>query len=276
MTPLITVAELRVALDGPEPPVLLDSRWRLGGPPGVDTYRAGHLAGARYVDLDRDLAGPPGVRGRHPLPDPKVFGAAMRAAGVRNGRGVVVYDDGDGIPAARAWWLLRWCGHRDVRMLDGGYRAWTEAGAPTTQEEPPPAEAGDFTPVPGVMPVLDAAQAGSLPSAGGVLLDVRAPERYRGEVEPIDPRAGRIPGALNSPPGVTMTPTGQLREPAALREHYAQLGIEPGTLVGAYCGSGVTAAREILALEVAGISAALYPGSWSEWLADPTRPVATG
>jgi thiosulfate/3-mercaptopyruvate sulfurtransferase len=276
MNPLITVAELRVALDGPEPPVLLDSRWRLGGPPGIDSYRAGHLPGARYVDLDRDLADPPGVRGRHPLPDPEVFGAAMRAAGVRDDLGVVVYDDGDGIPAARAWWLLRWCAHRNVRMLDGGYRAWTQAGAPTTQDEPPRPEAGDFTPSPGAMPILDAAEAGSLPGNGGVLLDVRTPERYRGEVEPIDPVAGHIPGALNSPPGTTVTPAGQLQSPAALSEHYAALGIGPGTQVGAYCGSGVTAAREVLALAVAGIPAALYPGSWSEWLADPTRPITTG
>jgi thiosulfate/3-mercaptopyruvate sulfurtransferase len=276
MTPLITVAGLRAALDGPEPPVLLDTRWRLGGPPGIDSYRAGHLRGARYVDLDRDLAGPPGAGGRHPLPDPEVFGAAMRVAGVRDGRGVVVYDDGDGIPAARAWWLLRWCGHRDVRMLDGGYRAWSEAGEPTTRDEPPPPEPGDFTPSPGAMPVLDATAAGELPRTGGVLLDVRAPERYRGEVEPIDPVAGHIPGALNSAADSTLTPTGQLQAPATLREHYARLGIGAGTPVGAYCGSGVTAAREVLALEVAGIPAALYPGSWSEWLTDPTRPVATG
>jgi thiosulfate/3-mercaptopyruvate sulfurtransferase len=276
MHPLMTVAELHQALASTEPPVLLDTRWQLGGPPGIDTYRAGHLPGARYVDLDRDLAAPPGAGGRHPLPEPDDFGAAMRERGVSTGSAVIVYDDGDGVPAARLWWLLRWCGHQNVRMLDGGYRAWQAAGHGTTTDEPPPATPGDFHPHPGAMPVVDATGAAALPRTGGVLIDVRAADRYRGDTEPIDPVAGHIPGAVNAPGTGTLTSTGHLRSPADLAAHYAALGITEATPVAAYCGSGVTAAREILALEIAGIPAALYPGSWSDWLTDPTRPVGTG
>jgi thiosulfate/3-mercaptopyruvate sulfurtransferase len=274
MTPLITVAGLASALLGPRPPALIDVRWRLGGPPGHESYQAGHLPGAHYVDLDRELAGPPGSGGRHPLPDPEVFAAAMCRAGVAVDRDVVVYDDVDGTVAARAWWLLRWFGHPAVRLLDGGYRAWVAAGHPATADLPP-AEESDYVPKPGGMPVLDAGAAAAL-ARTGLLLDARAAERYRGEVEPVDPAAGHIPGAVSAPSVDNVTADGRLRPPAELAARFAGLGIAPEVTVAAYCGSGVTAAHEVLALEAAGIRAALYPGSWSEWSADPGRPVATG
>jgi len=272
--PLISVASLAEALAGPAAPVLLDARWRLGGPPGVDSYRAGHLPSAVFVDLDRDLAGAPGPGGRHPLPAAAAFEAAMRRAGVSDGRPVVAYDDGDAVAAARAWWLLRYFGHRDVRVLDGGLRAWQAAGRPLTTAEVAAAP-GDFTARPGQMPLLDAAGA-SATARSGKLLDARTAERYRGETEPVDPVAGHIPGAVSAPAAGNLAGEGGFRGPAELRERFAALGVTAGGQVGAYCGSGVTAAQEVLALEIAGIPAALYVGSWSAWLADPARPVATG
>ncbi|MFR9673365.1 sulfurtransferase [Streptomyces sp. TR06-5] len=272
MTALISASGLAAELDGPRPPVLLDARYNLGGPPGRPEYLQGHLPGAVYVDLDSELAGPVGsATGRHPLPDPEAFGAAMRRAGVSAGRGVVVYDAARGWSAARAWWLLRWAGHRDVRVLDGGLASWQ---GPLTREVPEP-EAGDFVPVPGGLPTLDADAAADL-ARSGVLLDARAGERYRGETEPIDPVAGHIPGALSAPTTQTVGGDGTFLPPARLREHFAALGATSGTGVGVYCGSGVSAAQEVLALSEAGVDAALYPGSWSEWCADPSRPVATG
>jgi thiosulfate/3-mercaptopyruvate sulfurtransferase len=276
--PLIDVASLAGELASSAPPVLLDVRWRLGGPPGIDSYRAGHLPGAVYVDLDADLAAPPGAGGRHPLPAAADFQAAMRRAGVRAGYPVVVYDDGDSTIAARAWWTLRYFGHAQVRVLDGGLRAWAAAGQPVTAEEPS-AAAGDFTAVPGHLPVLDAAGAAALVRSG-VLLDARAGERYRGETEPIDPVAGHIPGALSAPTAGNVGADGRFLPPAELRQRFARLGVplgaEPGVPAGTYCGSGVTAAHEVLALSLAGVPAALYVGSWSAWTADPGRPVATG
>jgi thiosulfate/3-mercaptopyruvate sulfurtransferase len=273
--PAVPAAELAAILDGPEPPVLLDVRWSLGGPPGLDEYRRGHLRGARFVDLDLALADPPGGgRGRHPLPDPGVFESAMRAAGVSDGSAVVVYDAGGGLSAARAWWLLRHHGHADVRLLDGGLATWIAAGHPLTTDAPPGAP-GDFTARPGGMPVLDADTAARL-ARDGILLDARAGERYRGEAEPIDPVAGHIPGARSAPTTDNLAPGGAFLPLDALRSRFAELGVRPGMSVGVYCGSGVTAAHEVLALQLAGIPAALYPGSWSEWVSDPSRPVALG
>ncbi len=290
--PLIDVADLAAALDGEAPPVLLDVRWRLGGPPGIERYHAGHLPGAIYVDLDTQLAGPPGEGGRHPLPAVADFEAAMRAAGVRAGQPVVAYDDADGTIAARLWWMLRYYGHRHVQVLDGGFRAWAEAGRPVTTDDGAAAP-GDFSATPGQMPVLDADGAAEL-ARTGILVDARAPARYRGETEPIDRVAGHIPGALSAPTAANVTAAGRFRPPAELRERFAALGVplpaEAETTtsvvtssrqgraprVGAYCGSGVTAAHEVLALELAGTTAALYVGSWSGWTADPSRPVATG
>ncbi len=283
MDPLIRVAELAAA--GPAgPPVLLDVRWQLTGPPGIDSYRAGHLPGAVFVDLDRDLAGPPGAGGRHPLPAARAFQAAMRRAGVCDTSDVVVYDEADSAAAARAWWLLRYFGHGRVRVLDGGFRAWVAAGGPVVSGAAPaggPAgaapAAGDFTARPGQLPVLDAAGAASLARCG-VLLDARAAERYRGETEPVDPVAGHIPGAVSAPAAGNVGADGRFLDAAGLRARFAALGVRPGrpAPVGAYCGSGVTAAQEVLALQIAGLAAALYAGSWSEWVSDPARPVATG
>ena len=276
--PLTDVAAVARALAAPVPPVLLDVRWRLGGPPGIESYRAGHLPGAVFADLDADLAAEPGPAGRHPLPEPAAFQAAMRRAGVSDGRPVVVYDDADATVAARAWWLLRYFGHGDCRVLDGGFRAWRAAGGQVATGDRAAPAAGDFTARPGHMPVLDAAGAASL-ARRGALLDARARERYRGDTEPVDPVAGHIPGAISAPTTGNVAPDGRFLPAAGLRARFAALGVGAdgaGSPVAAYCGSGVTAAHEVLALEIAGIAASLYPGSWSNWIADPARPVATG
>lgn len=273
-SPIIDVAALRTALVDPgSAPVLLDVRYRLGGSQ-EDAYLAGHVPGAAFVDLDRDLAGAPGSGGRHPLPDPDTLAAALRRAGVRRNRGVVVYDDWSSHAAARCWWLLRHHGHDDVRVLDGGWRAWTEAGGAiaTGPEDVAP---GDFVAGPGRMPVVEADE---VPSAG-VLIDVRAPERFRGESEPVDPVAGHIPGARNVPTADTLDDAGRFLAAEDLRARFARAGVGPDADVALYCGSGVTAAHGVLALEIAGlpgVAAALYPGSWSGWITDPGRPVATG
>ncbi len=176
--------------------------------------------------------------------------------------------------AGRAWWLLRYYGHADVAVLDGGLAAWVAAGYPATAE-PTQVEPGDFVARPGAMPVLEAQELPAL-TAHGTLLDARAPERFKGELEPIDPVAGHIPGAVNVPATMTLDSSGRFLKRSALREIFERAGVAAGVEVGAYCGSGVTAAHEVLALELAGYEAALYPGSWSEWIADPRRPVARG
>jgi len=283
-TTLITAAELSAALAGPRPPVVLDVRWQLGGPPGAADYAAGHIPGARYLDLDTELAAPAGSAGRHPLPAPELLGAALRRAGVRADREVVVHDAAASTSAARAWWLLRWAGHPQVRVLDGGLAAWSSAGLPLEQAVPPVPE-GDFVPAPGALPTLDADAAAAL-ARTGLLLDARAGERYRGEVEPVDPRAGHIPGAVSAPTTDNLRPDGHFLPPQALAARFAALGAKPGggtggepggePELGVYCGSGVTAAHELLALHLAGIDGALYPGSWSEWSGQPDRPAAVG
>jgi thiosulfate/3-mercaptopyruvate sulfurtransferase len=277
MQPLIDVSALARLLDRStldEPPIVLDARWNLAGPPGIEAYRRGHLPGAVFVDLDRELAGPPGPGGRHPLPARGAFQEAMRRAGVGGGRLVVVYDDADSTAAARAWWDLRYFGHQRVRVLDGVYRAWIVAGLPVSTVEPVMAP-GDFVARSGGLPALDADGAAAL-AKDGVLLDARAAVRYRGEVEPIDPVAGHIPGAVNAPTLGNVGVDGRFLPPELLRDRFAKLGATDAAEVGAYCGSGVTAAHEILALTVAGVPAALYVGSWSNWVADPANPVATG
>ena len=279
MTAIITATELAEDLNGQAPPVLLDVRWQLSvakaaGAPAFDgraEYEAGHIPGAAFVDLDRELASSPGERGRHPLPDLAEFGAAMRRAGVSAARPVVVYDGGQGWAAARAWWLLSWTGHPDVRVLDGGLPAWQ---GPLSTDVPARAE-GDFEPVPGAAGVLDADGAAALARAG-VLLDARAGERYRGEVEPIDRVGGHIPGAVSAPTNENVGPDGRFLPAAELRDRFKALGVSDDAEVGVYCGSGVSGAHEVLALAVAGIPAALYVGSWSEWSSDPSRPVAVG
>ena len=271
--PLVTAGQLAAELAGPGAPTVLDCRWTLAGGADRDGYGKGHLPGAVFVDLDRDLAAPPGAGGRHPLPAPEAFQAAMRRAGVRDDRPVVAYDQGEPGGAARAWWLLGWFGHRDARVLDGGLGAWVAAGLPVTTETADP-DPGDFTARPGGRSLLDAAGAARL-AAAGVLLDARAPARYQGLEEPVDPVAGHIPGARNAPMADLIGDHG-LVPPASLRRLLDRHGARPGTPVGVYCGSGVVAAHVVLACEVAGIPASLYAGSWSDWVTDPSRPVATG
>lgn len=272
--PLVRAVDLAAELEGSTPPRVLDVRWAPHGPAGVDLYRAGHLPGAGFVDLDRDLAGPPGRGGRHPLPDPQLLSGVLRRHGVGHDTEVVLYDDADSFAAARGWWVLRHGCHHRVRVLDGGLRAWRSAGLAlsTDEVEPEPAEK---TTRGGCMPVLDASTAAAT-ARGGVLLDVRAPERYRGEREPFDPIAGHIPGAVNAPTTGNVAADGSFLPPAELRARFAALGVREGVRVGAYCGSGVTAAHTVLALAVAGLPAALYVGSWSEWVTDTSRPVARG
>lgn len=266
---LISAAELA---DPTERPVLLDVRFKLGDPHGARHYAAGHIPGAVYVDLDADLAAPPSPQlGRHPLPDLADLQESARRWGIRQGDAVVVYDDWGGMGAARAWWLLRWAGIADVRLLDGGLSAWIAAGLPLQTEIPTP-EPGDVVLKPGNMPTLDADAAAAL-ARDGVLFDARAGERYRGEVEPLDPKAGHIPGAQTMPTTENLDESGHFLPADRLRQRFVEVD---GAPVGVYCGSGVTAAHEVLALAAAGIDAALYPGSWSQWSNDPARPIATG
>jgi len=269
--PLITPQELVERL---EQTTLLDVRWSLSGPPGIDEYLQGHIPGAVFVDLDRELSAAPGPGGRHPLPDAWSFTSAMRNAGVSSRRPVVVYDGGNSMAAARAWWLLRYFGHGHVAVLDGGFAAWTAAGYPVATK-PVAGGHGDFVASPGRMPLIDAAGAAKLAGAG-ILLDSRAPERFRGESEPVDPVAGHIPGARNRPTTANVDDQGRFRSAEALSEEFKRIGVDGSAQVGAYCGSGVAAAHQVLALELAGYPATLYAGSWSEWITDPTRPVARG
>jgi thiosulfate/3-mercaptopyruvate sulfurtransferase len=256
-------------------PSLLDVRWELGKPAKREDYERGHIAGAAFVDLDDELAGRPGAGGRHPLPTAEAFAASMRAAGVSARRAVVVYDAASSVAAARAWWLLRYFGHQNVAVLDGGLAAWVASEGPL--ERGPGARAqGDFTARPGGAPLIDARGAAEL-ARSSVLLDARAPERFTGEVEPIDPVAGHIPGARSRPTMENLRQDGRFRPPAELRAGFEAAGVGDGIAVGAYCGSGVTAAHELLALAAAGFPpGALYVGSWSEWITDRGRPVATG
>ncbi|MFI5930658.1 sulfurtransferase [Actinoplanes sp. NPDC051494] len=267
---LVTAAELHARLADPGPPVLLDVRWALGDPDGHEHYRDGHLPGAVYVDLDTELAAhaTDPAQGRHPLPALADLQVDARRWGVTRRRGVVVYDNSGGLAAARAWWLLRWAGVGTTRILDGGLAAWVDAGYDVATGDAGPRQPSDIVLSPGHLPTLTADEAAALPGPG-VLLDARAGERYRGEVEPVDPRAGHIPGALSAPTGENLRDQ-RFLPTAELRERFAGL---TGGKVGVYCGSGVTAAHEVAALAIAGIDAALFPGSWSAWSSDPARPV---
>lgn len=283
---LITAAELRGVLESGRPTVLLDVRWALGRTDGEDDYLRGHVPGAVYVDLDTELAAPPSPEeGRHPLPALDALQASARRWGVSADSTVVVYDDGGGVSAARAWWLLRWGGLTDVRILDGGLGAWRAAGGALATDVPVPVE-GDVELRGGQLPVVDADGTAALAAQdGAIVLDVRAAERFRGDVEPMDPRAGHVPGAVNAPT------TGLLVDGAFLpddlmRAHLEGHGVDvlshqpgvagPDQPVAVYCGSGVTASHTVAALASVGVTAALYPGSWSQWSNDASRPVATG
>jgi thiosulfate/3-mercaptopyruvate sulfurtransferase len=278
MRALVSAPELLAELaSDPESVVLVDVQWNLttaSGPPGRELYAAAHLPGAHHVDLDAELAGPPGRGGRHPLPQAHAVAAAAQRCGASNGSRVVVYDQGAAYAAARAWWVLRHFGASDVRVLDGGLAAWRAAGGPVTTELPEPGT-GSFEAHAGGMAVVDATGAEEA-ARDGVLLDVRAPERFRGEAEPIDPVAGHVPGAVSAPVTDFTGEDGRLLPAHLLRELFCSKGIPAAGPVAAYCGSGVTAAHAVLALHEVGIDAALYAGSWSEWITDPDRPVATG
>lgn len=255
--------------------VVLDVRWSLAEPDGRPAFREAHVPGSVFVDLETELAAPPSpAGGRHPLPAEADFTVAMRRWGLRDGDEVVVLDDLGGQSAARAWWLLRHAGVVSVRLLDGGLAAWRAAGHPLESGESHP-RPGDATARYGAMKTIDADDAAVLP-AQGVLLDARAGERFRGEVEPVDPKAGHIPGAVSAPTAGNLDASGRFLPAEALRERYAALGATGDRPVAVYCGSGVSAAHDVAALAIAGVDAALYPGSWSQWSNHPERPVATG
>ena len=278
---LISANELHRSLaQQTDRPLVLDVRWVLGDPHGREHYVERRVPGSVYVDLNTELAAPPSPgEGRHPLPRPEDFQATARRWGLREGQSVVVLDDNGGQAAARAWWLLRWAGHEDVRILDGGLKAWADAGYVLEgANDPLPAPTpGDVRLGSGRMPTLDIDGAAGFPEHG-VLLDARAAARYRGEQEPVDPRAGHIPGALSAPTNENLQDSGRFKDPRELRCRFEALGVVAGKpdAVAVYCGSGVTAAHEVAALAVAGIHAALYPGSWSQWSNHPDRPAATG
>lgn len=274
MTVLVTPEELRTALQGEHPPVVLDVRWKLGGPPGHGDYLTGHVPGAVFVDLDHELAshGEP-TDGRHPLPSPEALQDSARRWGIEPGDAVVVYDGEGNMAASRAWWLLRWAGLTDVRLLDGALPAWVASGGELATDDVTPTP-GSVELSPGALPTLDLDSVAAFPD-DGVLLDARAAERFRGEVEPIDPQAGHIPGATSAPTGANLAADGTFLDAEALRERFASLGVDAGTPVAVYCGSGVTAAHQAAALAIVGFEPVLYPGSWSQW-SNSDRPVATG
>ncbi|GAB19634.1 putative 3-mercaptopyruvate sulfurtransferase [Gordonia effusa NBRC 100432] len=277
------VAELLIDPDGladamlsSTPPVVLDVRWQLGDPDGHQHYRAGHIPGAVFVDLDVELAGPPSPEsGRHPLPELADLQGAARRWGIDDDVPVVVYDDSGNLAAARAWWLLRWGGIADVRMLDGGLGAWQSAGFRVSQGDTEP-RSGAVTLTAGHLPSVTIDNIGIGGDTDAQLLDARAAERYRGEIEPVDPRAGHIPGAISAPTAENLAADGTFRSPDDLRVRFATLGINDGDDPVVYCGSGVNAAHQIAALQIAGLRGTLFAGSWSQWSADQARPVATG
>jgi thiosulfate/3-mercaptopyruvate sulfurtransferase len=275
MQTLMDAASLKERLDSGMRTVLLDVRWALGDPHGREHYVQEHLPDAVFVDLATELAGPVDpARGRHPLPPREQFQASARSWGVRTGDVIVAYDDSGNMAAARLWWMLRNAGLADVYLLDGGLAAWRAAGHETESGERQ-AETGDIVLSDHAMPVIDAGLAAAW-ATRGVLLDARAGERFRGEIEPVDPRAGHIPGAVSAPTTGNLGDDGRFLPADELRTRFTSLGLRPGVPTAVYCGSGVTAAHEIAALAIAGFPAALYPGSFSEWSNNPSNEVVTG
>jgi thiosulfate/3-mercaptopyruvate sulfurtransferase len=275
MNTLMDVSVLKNRMSSGQRTVLLDVRWALGDPHGRDHYLQEHIPGAVFVDLATELAGPADPRrGRHPLPPLEQFQRSVRRWGVSSGDVVVAYDDSGGMAAARLWWMLRNAGFSTVRLLDGGLAAW-RAARYELEGGPELASSGDATLAEGAMPVIDARQA-AVWARQGLLLDARAGERYRGEIEPVDPLAGHIPGAVSAPTSANVGADGRFLPAEELRQRFTLLGVRPGGATAVYCGSGVTAAHEIAALEIAGFPAALYPGSFSEWSNNAGNEVVTG
>jgi thiosulfate/3-mercaptopyruvate sulfurtransferase len=276
-TTLISVDDLAAHLDDPRW-IIFDCRHDLAAPDaGEALYRASRLPGARFLHLDRDLAGPmTGRNGRHPVPDPDTLAAKLAAAGVRSDTQVVGYDAHGGMYAARLWWLLRWLGHDAVAVLDGGWQAWTGEGRSIETTAPAALDRGELNV--SLAPLAVPIDALQKDRAGMVLVDARAPDRYRGENETLDPVGGRIPGALNRFFRDNLDATGRYKPPATLQAEW--LRVLDGRLASEvvhYCGSGVSACHNVLAMEVAGLSGSrLYPGSWSEWCADRSRQMASG
>lgn len=277
---LVSPASLAAALGDPRL-VILDCRFNLAEPAaGRAAWQAGHIPGARFADLEQDLSGPvsPRAGGRHPLPDPAALAARLGGWGIGDDTQAVVYDAVSGMLASRAWWLLRWLGHERVAVLDGGWPAWLEAGGEAVTE-PPDVVPRTFTARPGSQPVVDATGvAAGLADGSLLLLDARAAARFAGRHEPLDKIAGRVPGAVNLPQTGHLDSHGRLRPPAELAAQFqALLQDRPATSVACMCGSGVSACHTLLAMAHAGLpGAALYAGSWSDWISDPARPVATG
>jgi len=272
---LISAAELAGLIDAGAPVTILDVRWRLDEPDGRPTYLQGHLPGAAYVSLEDELSDHSVTgRGRHPLPSGRSIEAAARRWGVREGVPTVVYDDWNRAGSARAWWVLTAAGIADVRILDGGLEAWRSGGGSlaTGGVDPAPGDAAvtHHDLYNGALPTLTAQQVHEVD-----LLDARAPERFRGEVEPIDPVAGHIPGAKNLPSGAVLNADGTFLTQDAIAQLLAARAVDD-TKIGAYCGSGVTAAVTVAALAATGYQAALFPGSWSQWSSDSNNPVARG
>lgn len=270
LAPFLSPRQLRERLDEVR---VVDCRWSLDDSQGREQYRQGHLPGAVFVDLDAELAAPPSpAAGRHPLPDPEDFAAAMSRAGIGDGDTVVAYDTAGGAIAARLVWMLRVLDH-PAAVLDGGLDAWD---GPLESGEVTPAPA-DFTARPWpAEAIAEADDVTATVAAGGVVVDARGAERYRGEVEPVDPRPGHVPGAVNVPFAGNLD-QGRLRPDVELRQRFLDAGVTPDRDVVVYCGSGVTACHDVLAMELAGLSRPrLFVGSWSAWSSDPDRPAATG
>jgi thiosulfate/3-mercaptopyruvate sulfurtransferase len=278
-TTLIQPADLMGHLDDPRF-VVVDCRFDLADPgAGERAWSEGHIPGAAYLHLDRDLSGPVNAStGRHPLPDPDSFAATLGRLGVTPSTQVVAYDAGPGFFAARLWWMLRWIGHDAAAVLDGGLAAWAAAGGPVDRSVRQHGHTAFEPRLREDLAISAAALQRELAAGGIALLDARAADRFAGHVEPIDTVAGHVPGALNHPCSSNVGPDGRLLPPQELARRYAAtLGPRRGLAIACMCGSGVTACHDILALEVAGIAGArLYPGSWSEWIRDPSRPVARG
>ena len=277
-TTLVSTAELAAHLDDPTW-VVFDCRHDLAKPDsGARAYATAHIPGARFLHLDRDLSAPPtGKNGRHPLPDPPVFMRTLGAAGVDSSKQVIACDAQTGVYAARLWWMLRWLGHENVAVLDGGYAKWTHEARPVSSAVPQPAPA-HFAGQRRAISVDADDVMRSLGQPGRILIDARAPDRYRGENETLDPVGGRILGSLNRFFRDNLDASGCFKPAADLRQAFAALlGNTPPDAVVHSCGSGVSACHNLLAMEIAGLPGSrLYPGSWSEWCSDPSRPTEKG